>query len=97
MLFSPRNIVMTCGVQASVEEGLLSMSAIQGILLQHFNNGGSECKSDNKENAKAIKNNYGRVVSVFYVNDEKLWVITDGLGCDHPDYPLTTVLYPEEY
>lgn len=97
MLFKAKNICMTCGVKAMVDNEELSMTVIQELLYKHFNNDGSECKSDNRENAKAIKSNYGRVVSVFNVNNEKLWIITDGLGCDHPDYPLTTVLLPEEY
>lgn len=111
ILFVPRQIVMTSGVQAlttdykdrgNVIRPTLLTEEISKCIEKHFANEGEECKADNKLNAEAIKNKEGRVVSSFTVNNIKLFVITDGLHLHNSieygnQYPLTTILLPEEY
>lgn len=110
-LFPTSNIVMTRGVSSLTRDfkeignairPTLTMQDISECLQKHFMNEGEESASDKRVNAHSIKNLSGMVLSVFYVNNIKLYVITDGLHLYQDpeygkDYPLTTVLLPEEY
>lgn len=100
--FIPNCIVQTQRVQAKAEQGVFTTQEITDCLQKHFANEGEECKSDNKLNEDAIKRMDGRVLSSFTVRNTKLWIITDGLhlaytNSEHTEYPLCTILLPEEY
>lgn len=101
--FVTRGIVMTRGVDASIKNEELSHSDILPLLHRHFANEGDECKEDKALNEDAIKNESGRVFSVFNnVKGHKLYIITDGLHLANDpeygkDYPHTTILFPDEY
>lgn len=94
---------MTSGVQASIQAGNISHADINSCLRKHFNNKGEECEDDNNLNAWSIKHKDGRVLSVFNnVGIDKIYIITDGLHlADDPvygsEYPVTTILYADEY
>lgn len=101
--FITRGIYMTRGIQADVERNEMSMGDLKACLDRHFNNKGDECQEDKEYNEYAIKNKDGRVFSVFNnVKGHKIYIITEGLHlADDPEhgknYPMTTILYPEEY
>lgn len=101
--FITRGIYMTCGIQADLKEGEISDDDIKNCLDRHFENKGDECLQDKEYNHYAIKHKEGRVFSVFNdVKGKKIYIITDGLHlADDPEhgrtYPMTTILYPEEY
>lgn len=101
--FITRGIYMTCGIQGDIKREELSREDIQSCLDRHFQNKGDECLQDKGYNHYAIKHKEGRVFSVFNdVKGKKIYIITDGLHlADDPEhgrtYPMTTILYPEEY
>lgn len=101
--FITRGIYMTCGVQYDIDNDELSILDVNSIVMRHFQNDGDECSQDKRLNSEAIKSKEGRVFSVFNnVQGKKLYVITEGLHlADDPtygsEYPMTTILYPEEY
>lgn len=109
-LFPTRNIVMTRGVQqltldfkevGNVIRPTMTMNELKVMLDKHFMNMGEECYADKRLNKQAIANMDGRVFSVFTFKDIKFYIITDGLhlynSTEYKDYPLTTILLPEEY
>lgn len=101
--FITRGIYMTRGIKSDIEENQISMGDIQACLERHFDNNGDECIQDKAYNHQAIKNKDGRVFSVFNnIDGRKIYVITEGLHlADDVEYgttyPMTTILYPEEY
>lgn len=99
MKFITKGIYTTSGIRQSLDENEITASWIQECLAKHFNNEGEEDKYDKKANEYAIKNNDGRVVSVFKKDHTTIFIITDGLGLAnaYAEYPMTTVLFPEEY
>ena len=99
MRFATKGIYITNGIKFSIDENEISASWIQQCIAKHFNNQGEECKKDNKANETAIKRKDGRVFSVFNKDNNKIYIITDGLHLaeEYAEYPMTTVMFPEEY
>lgn len=102
MRFSTKGIYMTRDIQSYLEQGKLQHSEILESVEKHFCNLGHECEQDNKMNEHAIKNKYGRVFSVFNICNHKIYIITDGLHLANDPvhggtYPMTTILFPDEY
>ena len=103
MKFETKGVYMTSGIQASVERGELNHSLLTQCLGKHFMNEGEECKNDKKLNEDAIKYKSGRVLSVFKnVGGKKIYIITEGFHLiGDPvygeEYPMTTILFPDEY
>ena len=98
--FYPKRMVATCGVNAKLQKDINFAREMEACVLKHLRNEGEECKSDNKLNEQAIKNMDGRVVSTFNCAGTKIYIITDGLHLKdsaYKEYPLTTILFPEEY
>jgi hypothetical protein len=105
MLFRTTGIYMTNGVQASIESKEITHEDIGDCLNRHFMNLGDECKEDNKLNEVAIKMKEGRVLSVFKnIGDTNntIYIITEGFHLENDpkygfQYPMTTVLFSDEY
>lgn len=98
--FMPKVIVATSGVEAKLKENQEFSKEIEGCLIRHFKNEGDECASDRRMNELAIKHMDGRVLSVFNnCAGSKIYIITDGLHLrdSYNEYPLTTILFPDEY
>ena len=96
---------MTNGVQASIDCKELTHEDIGDCLSRHFMNLGDECEEDNKLNEVAIKMREGRVLSVFKdvgESDSTIYIITEGFHLENDpkygfQYPMTTVLFSDEY
>lgn len=77
-------------------------SSVLNALKRHANNDwGDLSDSDWKQNDEAVKTADIRIFSAYNVKDNtgeqvKIWIITDRCP-GHPDYPITTVLLPEDY
>lgn len=104
MLFKTKQVVMTNGIATAIDDKELSTFDLVSCIDRHFNNDGEECKQDKRLNAQAIKHLDGRVVSVFTLRgSQKIYIITDGLhltNCEeemYKEYPLTTILFADEY
>jgi hypothetical protein len=84
--FQPGSIVTTLGaLEVATHE------QIAALLARHLSGDWGEVdREDAAENERALKHGE-RVMSVYDVNDEKLWVITEA------DRSATTVLTPGEY
>lgn len=100
--FNTKGIYMTNGIKIDLDQNKIRLADIQSCIERHFENDGDECKEDKKANEEAIKNNDGRVFSVFHIHGAKIYIITDGLNlANDPEhgttYPMTTILFPEEY
>lgn len=99
--FYPKTIVATSGVNALMKDNPKMNKELSQAITKHMCNDGEECKDDNKANDFAIKHMDGRVMSVFNnVDGHKIWIITDGLhlaNSAYTEYPLCTILLPEEY
>lgn len=105
MKFTTKGIYMTCGVQASIDCEELTHENIGECLHRHFMNQGDECAEDRKLNEEAIKSREGRVLSVFKdvgESDSTIYIITEGFHLANDpqygkQYPMTTVLFSDEY
>lgn len=103
MRFETKGVYMTSGVQAKVDRGEIPMKDVTSCLEKHFFNRGEECKDDNELNEEAIKYKSGRVMSTFNnVAGHKIWIITEGFHLANDpvygrEYPMTTILFPDEY
>jgi hypothetical protein len=64
------------------------------ITQEEWAEGAMATSDDGKLNVIAIRNNSGRVMSYYKVDNKDIWVSTDGLGT--PDV-YTTILLPGEY
>ena len=101
--FATKGIYMTCGIQNAMKETEIDFFWVQDCIQRHFRNDGEECKEDRNMNQWCIDHKDGRVVSIFTdENDTKIYIITDGLHlANDPEhgkqYPMTTILFPEEY
>jgi hypothetical protein len=88
--FDLGTVVMTCGV-ASFLEALGEPTAIIAMLHRHMTGDwGDICREDRQSNEDGLLNG-DRLLSVYTVDGEKLWVITES------DRSVTTVLLPDEY
>lgn len=102
-LFNTKGVYMTRGINESLKKRELNLHTLSQCLSKHFFNDGEECKEDRNMNQWSIDHMNGRVISVFNdVNGHKIYIITEGLHLDKDpehgkDYPMTTVLFPEEY
>lgn len=102
MRFITKGIYMTRGIQEYLENGKLDHAQLLEATEKHFCNLGHECKEDNQLNEEAIKNKDGRVFSLFNVGNHRIYIITDGLHLQNDPvhggtYPMTTILFPDEY
>lgn len=102
MKFPSKGTYMTRGVNQMYVDGELTPLQLRTMLQKHFNNEGTECPMDKKLNESAIKNLDGRVFSIFKVNGDKFFVITEGFHLindpEHGElYPNTTIMLAEEY
>lgn len=100
--FMTKGIYMTKSIKSDIHGGKLSLAKVNDCLKRHFNNDGDECREDKKYNRLAIEGKEGRVFSVFNLDNKKIFIITEGLHlAEDPEYgltyPMTTILYPEEY
>lgn len=101
--FETKGIYVTSGIQVDLNSNRLQRDSIQNLIDRHFRNDGDECKEDRVQNEYAIRNRDGRVVSIFKLDEyTKIFIITDGLHlANDPEYgrnyPMTTVMYAEEY
>lgn len=105
MKFNTKGIYMTCGVQSSIDSKELTHADIGECLQRHFMNKGDECEEDNKLNEVALKMREGRVLSVFKNvggTNNTLYIITEGFHLEKSldygfQYPMTTILFSDEY
>lgn len=88
--FSPGQTVMTCGVDALVQQGRLNPVP---YLLRHLNGDWGDLDDyDRRQNDAALKSGEERLFSSYQVMPNlKLWIITEW------DHSVTTLLLPSEY
>ena len=88
--FAPGQVVMTCGVDALVQQGQLNPIS---YLLRHLGGDwGDLDASDRQQNDAALASGQARLFSSYQVTpDLKLWIITEW------DRSVTTLLLPSEY
>ena len=88
--FSPGQMVMTCGVDALVQQGRLNPVP---YLLRHLNGDWGDLDDyDRRQNDAALKSGEERLFSSYQVTPNlKLWIITEW------DHSVTTLLLPSEY
>ncbi|BCN39499.1 hypothetical protein ALDI51_28180 [Alicycliphilus denitrificans] len=88
--FTPGQVVMTCGVDALVEQGRLNPIP---FLRRHLSGDwGDLDDSDKRQNDAALKSGEDRLFSSYKVTlGLKLWIITEW------DRSVTTLLLPSEY
>jgi len=92
VLFDSGTVVITPGASCML---VRNNAHVEEFLARHFaGDWGDCCKEDSKMNDDAVEFG-GRVLSSYKVRDEKLWIITDGVG--KTQSYATTVLLPEEY
>ena len=95
MLFDLGNIYITTGVKLNIKKNRITLKDVQNIIKKHSN-----LKDDNKHiedrsmNIEAINTNCGRIFTVHFISNIKLYCITDGLGTTELH---TTILLSEEY
>lgn len=85
--------VMTCGINALIENNTISKKDLMDIIIRHSNNDYGELgEADTLLQQENLKNNIqDRVISVYTINGVKLWIITEW------DRSVTTILLPDEY
>lgn len=88
--FMPGQVVMTCGVDALIRQGLLNPIP---YLYRHLSGDwGDLDESDRRQNDAALQSGKDRLFSSYQVSAElKLWIITEW------DRSVTTLLLPGEY
>lgn len=88
--FTPGQVVMTCGVDALVEQGRLNPIP---FLRRHLSGDwGDLDEDDRRSNDAALASGEARLLSSYQVDpDLKLWIITEW------DRSVTTLLLPSEY
>ncbi|CAJ0723232.1 hypothetical protein [Ralstonia pickettii] len=88
--FAPGHLVMTCGIDALVQQGRLNPAP---YLCRHLNGDwGDLDDSDRRQNDAALRSGEDRLFSSYQVApDLKLWIITEW------DRSVTTLLLPSEY
>jgi len=86
----PGQVVMTCGVDALIRQGLLNPIP---YLYRHLSGDwGDLDESDRRQNDAALQSGKDRLFSSYQVSAElKLWIITEW------DRSVTTLLLPGEY
>ena len=90
-IFKLSQCVATCGVNDWMAEADSRRQAVMDCLSRHAEGDWGECcTEDAQTNNEAVKNE-DRLLSVFNVDGEVLWIITEW------DRSLTTVLFPSEY
>ena len=91
-LFSLGQVVATQGVIALD----LPLDTITHLLLRHQTGDWGEIgDEDRRENELSIKQGF-RIMSVYTVNETRLWIITEAAD-DQGHRRATTILLPEEY
>jgi len=91
MKFELGQTVMTRGINALLEEEVITHSDLMDIMTQHVNGDwGDICEEDKESNDYALKNDE-RLMSTYTVKGQKLWIITEW------DRSVTTILLPSEY
>lgn len=88
--FSPGNTVMTCGVDALVQQGRLNPVP---YLHRHLNGDWGDLDDyDKRQNDAALKSGEDRLFSSYQITpNQQLWIITEW------DRSVTTLLLPSEY
>ena len=95
-MFDLGKVLITAGINHSLEIGALSHQDIQTIIIKHLNNiDDNKHPEDREANQEAINNNFGRILTVHNINDLRIYCITEGLGSPKDIY--TTTLLTEEY
>ncbi|RYC77605.1 hypothetical protein BFJ63_vAg19522, partial [Fusarium oxysporum f. sp. narcissi] len=87
---APGHLVMTCGIDALVQQGRLNPAP---YLCRHLSGDwGDLDDSDRRQNDAALRSGEDRLFSSYQVApDLKLWIITEW------DRSVTTLLLPSEY
>lgn len=93
MVIELGNVVMTSGVNNLVNEEKITMQDIVKCVARHSNCDFGELNSDDVElqNYNIENNIEDRVMSIYKINEIKLWIITEW------DRSYTTILLPDEY
>ena len=88
--FAPGHLVMTCGIDALVQQGRLNPAP---YLCRHLSGDwGDLDDSDRRQNDVALKSGEDRLFSSYEVTPGlKIWIITEW------DRSVTTLLLPNEY
>lgn len=89
--FNLGQILMTPGVIGLFADISEASKEVAPLLIRHASGDwGEVCAEDAKTNEDAIKYK-NRILSVYYINEEKIWIITEA------DRSCTTILLPSEY
>lgn len=94
MEFELGKVVITAGLDSFMREGVEQSIAVVDCFEMYKNqNWGVTCKEDCKLNDSAIKNNDGRIVAKYKLNnfDRYIFIITEW------DRSYTTLMFCEEY
>ena len=74
-LFNITNCYITCGIESLINEGSIKEKELHEILLKHMCNiDDNKYKEDLEANLEAIKTGNGRVLSVYELNGERLYI-----------------------
>ena len=91
--FTSNQTVVTCGINAKMQEDLNFMEHVHACTLRHFmGDWGNMDEEDKEENEKGLASGKQRLMSSYEEpGHPKVWVITEW------DRSVTTVLFPSEY